>query len=119
MSVSIRPCPSCDALLLGDTAQCPHCGEVFDKDRVSDQLDIIMADEYFESKMEEVCRQCGETVRIGLVRCWNCGGFMNPETEASYLDKIATASPQGEGTPQDNAEQTAGVPDDGEDFPLG
>ena len=32
------------------------------------------------------CRDCGEMVRVGLVRCWNCGGFMDPEVEKRFQE---------------------------------
>ncbi|MCA9075882.1 MAG: hypothetical protein KDA93_12665 [Planctomycetaceae bacterium] len=30
------------------------------------------------------CPDCGEDVREGLVRCWNCGGFLRPEVEEKF-----------------------------------
>ncbi|MGD9854605.1 MAG: hypothetical protein AB7U20_06590 [Planctomycetaceae bacterium] len=30
------------------------------------------------------CPDCGEMVRDGLVRCWNCGGFLRPELEREF-----------------------------------
>src|SRR5436190_7572506 len=38
---------------------------------------------------ERPCPECGELVRPGLVRCWNCGGFMNRELEQKYLEMQA------------------------------
>src|SRR6187401_2362210 len=38
---------------------------------------------------ERHCPECGELVRPGLVRCWNCGGFMNRELEQKYLEMQA------------------------------
>jgi hypothetical protein len=36
------------------------------------------------SKTEFACPDCGEMVREGLVRCWNCGGFLRPEVEERF-----------------------------------
>lgn len=30
------------------------------------------------------CPDCGEDVREGLVRCWNCGGFLRPDLEETF-----------------------------------
>ncbi len=30
------------------------------------------------------CPDCGEAVREGLVRCWNCGGFLRPDVEETF-----------------------------------
>ncbi|MDB5385720.1 MAG: hypothetical protein JWM11_1366 [Planctomycetaceae bacterium] len=96
MSVSIRGCPACNAMLLGDSAQCPHCGHVLDASRASSEfLELIPASELQMSEADEElpCRQCGEMVRLGLVRCWACGAFTNPEIEAKYQRMQANPSP--------------------------
>ncbi len=36
------------------------------------------------------CPHCGELVRTGLVRCWNCNGFMREDIAASYRDMRTT-----------------------------
>ncbi len=36
------------------------------------------------SRKEFSCPDCGEQVREGLVRCWNCGGFLKPELEERF-----------------------------------
>lgn len=36
------------------------------------------------AKAEFACPDCGEMVREGLVRCWNCGGFLRPEMEQKF-----------------------------------
>src|SRR5262245_49424259 len=35
---------------------------------------------------ERPCPECGEMVRPGLVRCWNCGAFMHRSLEEKYLE---------------------------------
>ena len=42
------------------------------------------------SQNEKPCPECGEKVRAGMVRCWNCGAFMNPDLEAKFR-KMQTA----------------------------
>ena len=37
------------------------------------------------------CPQCGEKVRGGLVRCWNCGAFMRPDVAARYAQMDQSA----------------------------
>jgi hypothetical protein len=82
MSVSIIACPSCKALVLPDTAQCPNCQFVFDERRAADGPPSAAA---VESTEEEVpCPGCNELVRKGLVRCWNCGTFMQEEIAETY-----------------------------------
>ena len=41
---------------------------------------------------EQPCGNCGEMVRSGLVRCWNCSAFLRPEIEEAY--KVMRQSPQ-------------------------
>lgn len=36
------------------------------------------------AKAEFPCPDCGEMVREGLVRCWNCGGFLRSEMEQQF-----------------------------------
>ena len=36
--------------------------------------------------LEDPCPDCGEGVRRGLVRCWNCGAFMRPDLAARYAE---------------------------------
>lgn len=36
------------------------------------------------ASQEFPCPDCGEMVREGLVRCWNCGGFLRPELEKEF-----------------------------------
>ncbi|MBX3444072.1 MAG: hypothetical protein KF774_16835 [Planctomyces sp.] len=38
---------------------------------------------------EKPCPECGELVRPGLVRCWNCGAFMHRSLEQKYLEMQA------------------------------
>lgn len=83
-------------MVIGDSAKCPHCGHVLDAARAgSDFLDLIPSSELIETSGDEErpCRQCGEMVRVGLVRCWHCGAFSQPEIEASYQRMQANPAP--------------------------
>ena len=83
-------------MLIGDSASCPHCGHVIDAIRASSEfLDMIPSGELELSDAEDElpCKQCGEQVRIGLVRCWHCGAFTNSDIEASYQRMQANPPP--------------------------
>lgn len=81
MSVGFIVCPGCQGLLLPDTAQCPTCNHVLDETRSgqSGQLEVRHGDD-----QEVACQRCNEMVRVGLVRCWRCGGFMRDEIAEQY-----------------------------------
>jgi hypothetical protein len=83
MTVNILACPSCKSLILPDTAQCPNCHFVFDEQRAPTAESAPAA--RTEAPEEEVpCPGCNELVRRGLVRCWNCGTFMQQDIADSY-----------------------------------
>jgi hypothetical protein len=93
MSVSIFPCPTCKTLLLADTIQCPTCKHVFDKQRVKALSDGPLPSERGEDSQEDPCPNCGEMVRRGLVRCWNCSSFMRKDIADSYRKMQTAPSP--------------------------
>lgn len=83
-------------MLIGDSPSCPHCGHVLDAARASSEfLDLIPSGELelSEADDEAPCKQCGEMVRVGLVRCWHCGAFTNPDIEATYQRMQASPTP--------------------------
>src|SRR4051812_8950303 len=85
MSVSIIACPSCKTFVLPDTAQCPNCHHVFDEKRAPVDPAAPQAPSANETAEEEVpCPGCNELVRKGLVRCWNCGTFMQQDIAETY-----------------------------------
>jgi hypothetical protein len=45
------------------------------------------------SEVERPCPECGEKVRKGLVRCWNCGAFMNATLQARYQEMQTNPAP--------------------------
>jgi hypothetical protein len=82
MTVNILACPECKSLVLPDTAQCPNCHFVFDEKRIP--AEISPADRVEVNDEEVPCPGCNELVRKGLVRCWNCGTFMQQDIAESY-----------------------------------
>lgn len=93
MSVSIHTCPECDGLLLGDTVACPHCGHVLDPARADQAPQPPASSASVSEEPEKSCPLCGEKVRAGLVRCWQCGTFMNAEMENYYQKMQSAPSP--------------------------
>lgn len=94
MIPDINTCPKCDALVLDDTVVCPNCQYNF-------KPELEGAEEIFASPVEEKseeqvvgqhevqCNTCGESVREGSVRCWNCGSFLQEEIESHFLQMQA------------------------------
>ena len=95
MSVSIVSCPSCQTLVLNDTAQCPNCQLILDPERMADIESTAAPAPRTEprKRLEDPCPKCGEMVRRGLVRCWNCGEFMRGEIAQAYEQMQASQSP--------------------------
>lgn len=82
MSTSFQSCPKCESFILADTYQCPECEHVFDEVRANAAASLTKDLE--NQSMYDTCRGCGESVRSGLVRCWNCNKFMRKDVEARY-----------------------------------
>jgi len=92
MSTVIRTCPGCKSLILSDTDQCPECGHVFHERRASEVTAVVDVGSMKSASLSDPCPHCGEMVRTGLVRCWNCNGFMREDIAARYRDM--TSNPQ-------------------------
>lgn len=106
MTVNILACPSCKSLVLPDTAQCPNCHYVFDEKRVPAEYS---PPERVEAPEEEVpCPGCNELVRKGLVRCWNCGTFMQQDIAETYR-RMQISPPKVIYSEVDQAEADAGA----------
>src|SRR5262245_33248945 len=84
MSISIVSCPKCHTFLLSDTAQCHRCRYVINPTQAAQFRDSSLPSDAGFQQDTERCRQCGETYRKGLVRCWSCGAFTRPEIEDAY-----------------------------------
>ncbi len=91
MSVSLVHCPECNTLLLGDTLQCPTCHHVLDEKRAASAVPPEK-EPVGTSVTHDACPGCGEMVRRGLVRCFNCGTFMRGEIAQSYQRLKSTPS---------------------------
>lgn len=90
MSTTFQSCPGCESFILSDTFECPECGHVFDEVRAKAAAELTK--DIKNQNMYDSCRKCGESVRSGLVRCWNCNAFMRKDVEARY--EAMQASPQ-------------------------
>lgn len=96
MTVSIISCPSCKSMLLSDTLQCPTCQHVLKPEQMETPPDVKTASARRKpAAVEEECPKCGEMVRRGLVRCWNCGTFMRKDIAESYRKMQQPAAPTG------------------------
>ncbi|MAT14612.1 MAG: hypothetical protein CMJ46_05005, partial [Planctomyces sp.] len=93
MPVTFNQCPSCKSMILPETPVCPTCKHVFQGDAIEANEEVVQsvtgapaaaANEDVEDEVE--CSSCGEQVRAGLVRCWNCGGFMREDIAAAYRE---------------------------------
>lgn len=76
-------------MLLDDTVQCPSCQHVLRPDvHAAQGLETASATSS-ETVAERKCPACGEGVRHGLVRCFNCGTFMSQQVQQSFLRQVA------------------------------
>lgn len=79
-------------MILSDTDQCPQCGHTFYQRRGTDAQPTTPQVRRGAAEVRVACPHCSEMVRAGLVRCWNCNGFMKEEIAARYAD--LTTNPQ-------------------------
>ncbi|MEZ6122201.1 MAG: TIGR03067 domain-containing protein [Planctomycetaceae bacterium] len=95
MRTTFQSCPGCESLILSDTFECPECGHVFDQERArkAKQAAEALSKDLQSQRMYDTCRNCGESVRAGLVRCWSCNAFMRKDVEARYQQMQATPQP--------------------------
>jgi len=84
MIASILACPKCNTLIMEDTAICPGCHHVLKADHAALKQEVIATSEKFDGSKEIACRECEAMNRAGLVRCWQCGAFMQEEMERIY-----------------------------------
>jgi len=86
MQVSIQECPSCHAVVMGDELVCSGCGKQLPKTGA----DSPSAERTMQSPAEESCPRCGSKVPRGVLRCRDCGSYMNPEVEAAAMAQQAS-----------------------------
>jgi hypothetical protein len=83
---AIFPCPGCQTLVHRDMRACPRCGRNLENVRVnsnvacwvSETVLMYSGDSDPSDKDELRCPECHETVRRGMVRCWQCRSFLPP-----------------------------------------
>lgn len=90
MSTDFQSCPKCQCFILSDTYECPECGYVLDEQRARNSQASSPAGDMKNLQMYDTCSGCGESVRTGLVRCWNCNRFMRADVEARYREMTST-----------------------------
>src|SRR5262245_44048607 len=83
MEVSIKECPACGAVVIGDEAVCSGCGKQLPTAEVRQPAPERAA------PSEAACPRCGMKVPRGVLRCRDCGTYMNPEVEAAALAQQA------------------------------
>ncbi|HAD59804.1 MAG TPA: hypothetical protein DCG12_11220 [Planctomycetaceae bacterium] len=88
MTTEFQSCPGCDSFILSDTYQCPECEYMFDEDRAQASQSQVRSD-VKGVEMYDICTECGESVRTGLVRCWNCNAFMREDVAQRYAEMSA------------------------------
>lgn len=84
MELSIHECPACRAPVMEDTEQCPICQHDLRQPAVSTVRGTLVAGNPIT---EQICSVCGDSMRTGVVRCRNCGAFLNRDLEAAFLAK--------------------------------
>src|SRR5580704_18190220 len=83
---AIFPCPGCQTLVHRDMRECPRCGRGLEKVRVESNVACWVSEAVLRysgesdpsDKDELRCPECHETVRRGMVRCWQCRSFLPP-----------------------------------------
>jgi hypothetical protein len=58
-----------------------------------DAVNVELASDLKNANLTEECPHCHEEVRIGLVRCWKCSGFMRDDIAKQYRDMTAKPQP--------------------------
>ena len=93
MTIKVQTCPRCNALVMSDAAECHLCHYEFDRQKSTPHggagtlpSDAAVADDL------EVCPQCGETNRKGVVRCSSCGAFTQAEIGAEFRKRQEAAA---------------------------
>ncbi|MEZ6047985.1 MAG: hypothetical protein R3C11_20895 [Planctomycetaceae bacterium] len=86
MPVTFNQCPSCKSMILPETPVCPTCKQVLLGEGAILEENSSNTPTSEDLDEEVSCSGCGEMVRSGLVRCWNCGGFMREDIAAAYRE---------------------------------
>ncbi len=85
MELSIRECPACGAVVMGDEQVCSDCGKALPTTQSAQQS----ASRVKAAVEETACPRCGVKVPRGVLRCRDCGTYMSREVEAAALAQQA------------------------------
>ncbi len=85
MELSLKDCPACGAVVMGDEQTCSGCGKPLPFAEKNQQP----APRAKTPPEEKACPRCGMKVPRGVLRCRDCGTFMSPEVEAAALAQQA------------------------------
>src|SRR5258708_25274799 len=86
MEVSIKECPSCGAVVMGDEQLCSGCG----KELPAAEAARNEAARSAAAPVEHSCPRCGTKVPRGVFRCGDGGTYRSPEVEAAALAQEAS-----------------------------
>ena len=84
MTVNILACPSCKSLVLARHGPVPELPLRLRREACHPAEPARPVGRVEAPEEEVPCPGCNELVRKGLVRCWNCGTFMQQDIAESY-----------------------------------
>ena len=84
MELSINECPACGAVVMGGETICSGCGKALP---VAGDRQQTSGDRSTQNEM--TCPGCGVKVPRGVLRCRDCGTYMNADVEAAALAQRA------------------------------
>jgi hypothetical protein len=121
MEVLIKACPACGSVVMGDESTCSGCGKPLPKR----ESDLAQRGETSRAAPDEqACPRCHARVPRGVLRCRDCGSYMNSDIEAAVLAKqmlrgygAMPGGPFGQGYAPPGGSSFAEVADDA-DFDL-
>lgn len=89
MDVAIKDCPACGAAVLGDSTHCMACGKPLAADAPKTVVPTggVLRDMTEAAATEQPCPRCGSTMPKFVIRCRDCGAFMDPAVEAAQRAK--------------------------------
>src|SRR5262245_58943932 len=83
MEVSLRECPACGAVVMGDEQACNACGKALPVAEPAPGAGRGAA-----PRVEDVCPRCGVKVPRGVLRCRDCGAYMSSDVEAAAVARL-------------------------------
>lgn len=92
MEVALRECPACQAVVMGSETVCSDCGAALPPLPVPEPVVVEPAT---PAGNEVACPRCGMTMPPSVLRCRDCGAYLNPEVEAAAMARMASRMYQG------------------------